>query len=119
MLSELFVMLIVGSLVLGPLLWRLHQDRRRERALAIRADLHATLFRALEGDSLVGVDVQSPTLWHPGRVVLSAPADWTWLLEPAWGSLAAHVPAGYELVVKPVAPVAPSLAEDLALPRAA
>ncbi len=118
MLAELLATLVVGSLLLGPLFWRVHQDRRGERAQIIRAETNAALFRSLGGDSLVAVDVQLPSLWHPGRVVLSAPADWTWLLEPAWASVAAHVPAGYELVVKPVA--LPSLpAEDLALPRAA
>jgi hypothetical protein len=52
--------------------------------------------------------------------VLSAPADWTWLLEPAWAGIAAHVPAGYELVVKPLTPAPRLLPEEAApLHRAA
>ena len=119
MLSELFVFVVMAGLVLGPLLWRAHGDRRQARALAVRADLHATLFRALGGDSLVAVEVEPPALWRAGRVVLSAPADWAWLLEPAWSSVAAHVPAGYEVVVRPSAPVRAPAVEDLVLPRAA
>ena len=119
MLSELVVFVVMAGLVLGPLLWRAREDRRQARALAVRADLHATLFRALRGDSLVAVDVEPPTLWRAGRVVLSAPADWAWLLEPAWASVAAHVPAGYELVVRPSAPVRMPAVLDLARPRAA
>jgi hypothetical protein len=120
MLSQLVATLIVGSLVLGPLLWRVYQDRRTERAQIIRADTDMALRHALGGESLVAVSVEPPALSHPGRVVLSAPSDWTWLLEPAWTSVAAHVPPGYELVVKPAASTEELLLdEDLALHRAA
>jgi hypothetical protein len=118
MLAELVGTLVVGSLVLGPLLWRVRQDRRAGHAQAIQADTRAALFRALGGESLVAVAVEPPSVWHRGRVVLSAPADWTWLLQPAWAAVAAHVPAGYELVVRPVAPAAHPLL-DAALRRAA
>ena len=119
MVSELLVFVVMAGLVLGPLLWRAHEDRRQARALAIRADLHATLFRALGGDSLVAVEVEPPALGRAGRVVLSAPADWAWLLEPAWASVAAHVPSGYEIVVRPSAPMRAPAVADLVLPRAA
>jgi hypothetical protein len=120
MLSELVAALIIGSLVLGPLLWRVNQDHRTERAQVIRADTDLALRHALGGESLVAVSVDPPALSHPGRVVLSAPADWTWLLEPAWRSVAAQVPPGYEIVVKPAASTAAMLIdEDLALHRAA
>ena len=120
MLSQLVATLIVGSLVLGPLLWRVYQDHRTERAQVIRADTDLALRHALGGESLVAVSVDPPALSHPGRVVLSAPADWTWLLEPAWRSVAAQVPPGYEIVVKPAASTAEMLIdEDLALHRAA
>jgi hypothetical protein len=120
MLSQLLAIVIVGSLVLGPLLWRVYQDRRIERAQVIRADTDAALRQVLGGESLVAVSVDPPALAHPGRVVLSAPSDWTWLLEPAWASVAAHVPAGYEIVVKPVASTSDVLLdENLALRRAA
>ena len=51
--------------------------------------------------------------------MLSAPADWAWLLQPAWASVAAHVPAGYEVVVRPSAPVRSPAVENLVLHRAA
>ena len=69
----------------------------------------AALFRALGGDSLVAVEVEPPAPWRPGRVVLSAPADWAGLLERAWARVAEQVPAGWELVVKPVGVVPSSL----------
>jgi hypothetical protein len=119
MLAEVLATLVIGSLLLGPLLWRLRQDRRAERAQVIRAETNAALFRSLGGESLVAVDVESPSLWHPGRVVLSAPADWTWLLEPAWASVAAQVPAGYELVVKPVTAAPHPLLDEADALRAA
>jgi hypothetical protein len=118
-LAEILGLVGISSLFLGPLLWRLREDRRAERAQVVRAETNAALFRALGGESLVAVDVEAPSLWHPGRVLLSAPADWTWLLEPAWAGVAAHVPAGYELVIKPVAPPSPRLDEEVALRRAA
>ena len=120
MLAQLLAVVVVGGLILAPLLWGRRQDRRAAGGQAIAAWTRAALLRALGGESLVAVDVALPSLWRPGRVVLSAPADWTWLLEPAWARLAEHVPIGYELVVRPTAPPAPPLAgEPLALRRAA
>jgi hypothetical protein len=118
MLAQFLAIAIVGGLILAPLLWRQRDDRRTDSAQTLRALTRSALFRALGGESLVAVDVEPPSLWRPGRVVLSAPADWTGLLEPAWASVAAHVPAGYELVVKPVGPATP-VDEPVALRRAA
>ena len=120
MLSGLIALLLLIGLACGPLFWRVRQDRRDARAQAVRADANSALFRALGGESYVGVRVQAPTLWRPGRVVLTAPSDWQWLLAPAWSAVAEHVPADYELVVKPATPAPlPLESEDLALRRAA
>jgi hypothetical protein len=120
MLAQFLAVVVVSGLVLAPLLWRRRQDRRAETAQIIGAAARSALFRALGGESLVAVGVELPSPWRPGRVVLSAPAAWTWLLEPAWARLAAHVPAGYELVVRPTGSVAPPLVGDpVALRRAA
>ena len=119
MLAQLVAVVVVGGLVVAPLLWRRRQDRRAESAQAIRAATRSALSRALGGESLVAVDVEPPSLWHPGRVVLSAPADWTWLLEPAWTHLAQQVPADYELVVRTTGSASPPLGGTVALPRAA
>ena len=120
MLGGLIAIVVIGGLLLGPLLWRVRYDRRMERALAIRAQVAAALFRALDGESMVAVQVEPSSRWRAGRVVLSAPADWQWLLELAWSAIAAHVPADYEVVVKPVAAArrAP-VKEEFALRRAA
>src|SRR5262249_41240951 len=61
--------------------------------------------RALDGESYVSVNVEPPRLWHPGRVVLAAPAGWEWLLEAAAGEALAHTPTAWELVVKPATPI--------------
>ena len=49
MLSAFVSALIIGSLVVVPLGWRVWQDRRVERALTIRAHVHAAVVRALGG----------------------------------------------------------------------
>jgi len=120
MLSGLIALLLLIGLASGPLLWRVRQDRRDARAQAVRADANSALFHALGGESYVAVHVQAPTLWRPGRVMLTAPSDWQWLLAPAWSAVVERVPADYELVVKPAAPSPrPLESEDLALRRAA
>jgi hypothetical protein len=120
MLGGLIGIVVLAVLVVGPLLWRVRQDRRADRALSIRAQVYAALFRALGGDSMVAVEVQPSAPWRAGRVVLHAPADWHRLLGPHWATLVARVPADYELVVKPVTSHAPApVLEDVALPRAA
>jgi hypothetical protein len=98
------VVLLVG-VVVGPLLWRVWDDRRKENALRVRAELHMVLFRALQGDSFVSVDALPPTLWRPGRVVLSAPSDWQSVLQTAWRAVADQVPAGWEVVIRSTQPV--------------
>jgi hypothetical protein len=115
----IFLVLLVG-LASGPLIWRLRQDRREARAEAIQADANRALFDALGGESFVAVRVQTPSFWGPGRVVLSTPSDWQWLLAPAWSAVVAHVPADYELIVKPAGPAAlPLESDNVALRRAA
>jgi hypothetical protein len=120
MLGGVIGLLMLVGLIVVPLLWRVRQDRRAERALAIRAQAYAALVRALGGESLISLQAEAPTLWRPGRLVLSAPSDWQWLLAPAWNAVAAQVPIDYELVVTRRAPAAVMPpAEDFALRRAA
>jgi hypothetical protein len=114
MLAGLVGAVILVSLVVGPLLWRVWDDRRNENALRVRADLHMVLFRALHGDSFVSVDALPPTLWRPGRVVLTAPSDWQSVLQTAWRAVADHVPAGWEVVIRPTLPAGfPASAQEL------
>jgi hypothetical protein len=120
MLSAVFAILVVVALALGPVLWRLWRDRREDRALAVRAAVDAAMRRALHGESLVAVQVKAPTALQSGRVILSVPAAWDWLVREAWTSVIEHVPHNYELVVRaggrPLVPASPSV---VTLPRAA
>ena len=93
---------LIGGLVVGPLAWRIWEDRRTERALCVRAWAHASIVRALGGESLVSINVRPPAPWHPGRIELSAPRDWQFLLESAAAALVRRVPADYELVLRAV-----------------
>jgi len=118
MISAMVGAAFVGALVLAPLAWRVWQDRRTERALAVRAQIHATVVRALGGESFVAVNVK-PALWGPGRIELSAPSDWRFLLEPAWSAVMEQAPAEWELIVKPLPATTGLVAHQPPLPRAA
>ncbi len=99
MVEVLVVLTTIGVFLLGPLGWRLWRDRREARAL--RADIQHAVNRALKGESLVSVEVTPKTPWRAGRVLLSAPADWAWLLAPLLDTVLGQVPPGYEVVVRP------------------
>jgi hypothetical protein len=120
MVAGIIALVLLIGLASGPLLWRVRRDRREARALSIQADASHALFRVFGGESLVAVQVHAPSFGRPGRVVLSAPSDWQGLLVSASSAVVAEVPPDYELVVRPAAPAAPSVAaEELALHRAA
>jgi hypothetical protein len=91
---------LVCLLVFGPIVWRVVRDRQEQRALAVAADMRHVINEALDGESLVSVEVEPVTAWGAGRVVLSVPADWSWLLDRAWVDVLTHLPSGYELVVQ-------------------
>ena len=97
--SAVFVA-FVCALVLGPLGWRAVHDRRQARAVAVSADVRHVIDRELGGESLIAVHVEPDTIWRSGRVVLSIPADWRWLMKSTWERVLATTPAGYELVVQ-------------------
>src|SRR5215813_14626544 len=88
-------------LVAVPLVWRIREDRRRDRADILRADIRSAINRRLHGESLLTVEVVPKTLWHAGRVVLWAPAGYEDLAETVWRDVAGRMPVDYELVVKP------------------
>jgi hypothetical protein len=94
-------LVFVSLLVIAPLLAREWKDRRDAQALRVRADVQSTVNRKLGGDSFVSVRV-TPASWRrPGRVELSAPSGWEWLVDEVWRPALRRVPANYELVVKP------------------
>jgi hypothetical protein len=100
MLESGVVLALLSALVLGPMAWRVAHDRRAERALDVGARIRHVIDRELGGESLISVQVEPATLLRAGRVVLSVPADWRWLLGPTWERVLATIPAGYELVVQ-------------------
>lgn len=100
MIDVFVATLLIGLLIVAPLGWRARRDRRHARELAIRADIQGTVDRALGGESFVTVQVESKSLRRRGRVVLSVPAFYEWLLDRAWRPVIERVPPGYELVVR-------------------
>jgi hypothetical protein len=98
---EITVASLVGLLVVvGPLLWRIQQDRRESRALAIRAYVQSVVDRKLGGESFLSVQVTPRRLWSRGQVVVAVPSGWETLVQEVWPVLIARVPSGYELVVR-------------------
>jgi hypothetical protein len=100
-MAELLVPpIVIAALVLAPVFWRAWTDRRRTRALVVRAAVHRAVVRALGGESYVAVDVEPPAPWQAGRVVLSVPAGWASLVDEVAAAALAETPARWELVVK-------------------
>ena len=100
MMDALIAAALIGTLVLGPLAWRVRHDRQTERKLRLRANLDTALRHALGGDSFVSLDVVPSTAWRRGRVILYTPAGFSWLIEQAWERVAEHTPPGYDLVIR-------------------
>src|SRR5262249_62224724 len=92
--------LLVAALAFGPLAWRAWNDRQQARALLVRADVHRAVISVLGGESYVSVNVEPPTLWHPGRVILATPAGWGALLEAGAGEALGDTAATLGLGVK-------------------
>jgi hypothetical protein len=101
MLTTVFPILVLVALVAVPLAWRIRADRRRDDADVLRADLRSTINRRLHGESMLAVEVVPKTLWHPGRIVLRAPAGYEDLTDTVWRDVARRMPLDYDLVVKP------------------
>ena len=101
MLETLSAFAFVGALVAAPLAWREWRDRLEARGLRLQADVRDAVNRRLQGESLVSVRVRPGALWRPGRVELSTPSGWEWLVEQVWLPVVARVPPDYELVVRP------------------
>ncbi len=119
-MEAMFAVMLTSALIFGPLGWRLWADRKRARADSIAADIRWAVNHRLKGESLLSVQVTPEGLRRPGRVVLSAPSGYEWLVERAWPVVVERVPAGYDLVVKLEHPGATrSCWEAYRLPRAA
>jgi len=100
MLEVIAPVVFIGALVLGPIGWRVWRDRQEEQALGVRAGIAAAVRQALGGDSLVSVQVVAPRPLRNGRVILSVPGGWEWLIQEAWPRVVRRMPHDYELVVR-------------------
>jgi len=99
MLGEIIALVAIASLVVAPLMWRNAVDRRREEAMRLQAWLQHKANYRLGGESLLVVTVHAPTAGQRGRVVLSTPARWAWLVGQVWSDMLEGTPSGYDLVV--------------------
>ena len=99
MLGEILALVLIASLVVVPLVWRNLVDRRQDEALQLQAWLQARANHRLGGESLLSVTVHPPTLGERGRVVLTTPARWQWLVGHVWSEMLEGTPSGYDLVV--------------------
>ena len=99
MLGEIVALVLVASLVVVPLVWRNRLDRRQDEALRLQAWLQAKANHRLGGESLLVVTVHPPAAGQRGRVVLSTPARWQWLVGQVWSEVLDGTPSGYDLVV--------------------
>jgi hypothetical protein len=86
----------------AALLWSGRRDRLRERANRVRADIDAAANRVLGGESVLSVRVEPRGPWRPGRVHLSAPGGYEFLIASVSGAVIARLPEHYELVVRRV-----------------
>jgi hypothetical protein len=80
--------------------WLKRRERAEERALAVRAEIQSAVNRALDGESMLAVQVEPESSFHPGRVVLSTPAGYEWLVHEAWSPVIDHAPRDYEVVLR-------------------
>jgi hypothetical protein len=95
---------VIGVLIgLGPivavLVWSALHDRLHDRANGVRADISATANRVLGGESVLAVRVDPAIAWRPGRVHLSAPGGYEFLIATVSGAVIRRLPDNYELVV--------------------
>jgi hypothetical protein len=99
MLGDVIALTVISLLVISPLLGRRYYDEREEQALRLQALLQRKADQRLGGETFLVVTVE-PSLTHSGgRVVLSAPPGWDWLVREAWNEVRLNTPAGYDLVV--------------------
>ena len=82
------------------LAWLKRRERAQDHALMVRAEIQSAVNHALEGESLLAVQVQPASSFHPGRVVLSTPSGYEWLVHEAWNPVIEHAPKDYEVVLR-------------------
>jgi hypothetical protein len=99
MWSDIAGLVLATAPVVGLLVWRERADWREEQALIVRADVHASARRALDGESLLSISVESPTAWSAGEVRLSTPPGYESIMGQALHAVLARTPSGYDVVI--------------------
>src|SRR5262245_54152286 len=99
MLESVFALSFIASLVVVPLAWRVGHDRRKENAQKLEARLQSIVNQRLGGESYLSVMVEPGLPGYRGRVLLSTPERYRWLVDEVWRDVRPAVPAEYELVV--------------------
>src|SRR5207247_10304710 len=97
MMQALIAPAVLASLVGVWLVWLKRRERAEDRALTVRAEIQSAVNRALEGESLLAVQVEPPSSFHCGRVVLSTPTGYEWLVHEAGNPVIEHAPQDYEV----------------------
>jgi hypothetical protein len=100
MMQALIAPAVLATLVAVWLLWLKRRERAEDRALTVRAEIQSAVNRALDGESLLAVQVEPESSFHPGRVVLSTPSGYEWLVHEAWSPVIEHAPRDYEVVLR-------------------
>ena len=103
MIDRVFALVVIAGLAFGPLGWRIWRDRVAARALVVQAEIQNLVNQMLGGESFVTIEVLPAFFRRPGRVILSAPEDWTWLVNEVWARVFERLPGRYELVIRPIA----------------
>src|SRR5919198_5122930 len=96
MVQALIAPAVLATLVGMWLVWLKRRERAEDRALTVRAEIQSAVNRALEGESLLAVQVEPASSFHRGRVVLSTPTGYEWLVHEGWDSVIEHAPREYE-----------------------
>lgn len=71
---------------MATLAWRAPQDKREEAALRVQAGLQFKANQRLGGESFLVVHVEPASRGGKGRVSLSTPDRWQWLVGEVWVS---------------------------------
>jgi len=100
MMQALIAPAVLATLIGLWLAWLKRRERAEDRALTVRAEIQSAVNRALEGESLLAVQVEPASSFHRGRVVLSTPTGYEWLVHEAWNPVIEHAPKDYEVVLR-------------------
>ena len=108
-MTAILAMLLISTVFLGPLAWRMWLDRRQTRADVVGAEVKAAIRQRFHGETMLSVLVIPRSLARAGHVVLSAPRGYEWLIEAAWRDVLRVMPTGYDVVLKGTADRAAAL----------